>query len=258
MMLLAGIMLGVHAVGTMSYSSRIAGVTSRHLMFVSAIYNIPIFFVRMAQTLLLPLLTKWVEEASAAGIDVESDMRWILFAGTIGTLLGALGIPLMNRLLVALSRHVEEDKTGLTGMVSGFHWKNLFLRFQWPGTGVFRNLSHYRGLPWKVLLPTFVGIFLFSTGVLSACYAAYLIPAYRATAVSMAPVVNGISTAIMFTVVDPQLGLLTDRTLHGKVSEMEFKRIIVWIVVLRLLATLTAQIFFLPLAYGIVWASENL
>ena len=90
-------------------------------------------------------------------------------------------------------------------------------------------------------------------GVLASLYAGYLAPEFRVTASQLSAVVNGFATILLFALIDPQLSVMTDDVVEGKVSEPLFRRTIVWISLSRLIGTLLAQAIFLPAAAAIAW-----
>lgn len=56
------------------------------------------------------------------------------------------------------------------------------------------------------------------------------------------------ATILLFALIDPQLSVMTDDVVDGRVSEPLFRRTIVWISFSRLAGTLLAQVLFLPAA----------
>ena len=62
----------------------------------------------------------------------------------------------------------------------------------------------------------------------------------------------------MFIVIDPQLSVMNDEVVEGKISEPCFRKAIVWLVGSRLVGTLLAQLLLVPAAYLIVYVAEKL
>ena len=94
---------------------------------------------------------------------------------------------------------------------------------------------------------------LLAVGVLASLYAGYQNPEYRVTASQLSAVINGFATILLFALIDPQLSVMTDDVIEGRVSEALFRRTIVWISLSRLAGTLLAQALFLPSAQVIAW-----
>jgi hypothetical protein len=92
--------------------------------------------------------------------------------------------------------------------------------------------------------------------VVASLYAGYLNPDFRVTASQLSAVVNGFATILLFALIDPQLSVMTDDVVEGRVSEPLFRRTIVWISLSRLAGTLLAQLLFLPSAQAIAWVAN--
>lgn len=117
-----------------------------------------------------------------------------------------------------------------------------------PSFSHLRNLGKERGVGWGVLLANCLAQALITVGVLASLYAGYLNPEFRVTASQLSAVINGFATILLFALIDPQLSVMTDDVVEGRVSEALFRRTIVWISFSRLAGTLLAQLLFLPSA----------
>ena len=99
---------------------------------------------------------------------------------------------------------------------------------------------------------------LWTVGVFAALYAGYLKPEFRATASNLSSIVNGLATILMFVLIDPQLSVMTDDVVDGRMSEPCFRRAIVWLVGSRCAGTLVAQVLLVPAAALIAYLAERL
>ena len=117
-----------------------------------------------------------------------------------------------------------------------------------PGLRHLRELVQPRGVGWGVLLANCLAQALLTVGVIASLYAGFLNPEFRVTASQLSAVVNGFATILLFALIDPQLSVMTDDVMDGKVSEALFRRTIVWISISRLAGTLLAQALLLPAA----------
>ena len=95
-----------------------------------------------------------------------------------------------------------------------------------------------------------------TVGVVASLYAGYLAPEFRVTASQLSAVVNGLATILLFALIDPQLSVMTDDVVAGKVDEPMFRRTIVWLSLSRVAGTLLAQLLFVPAALLVVWAAR--
>ena len=112
-----------------------------------------------------------------------------------------------------------------------------------------KGLVRNRGVGWGVLLANCLAQALITVGVVASLYAGYLNPEFRVTASQLSAVINGFATILLFALIDPQLSVMTDDAVEGRVSEALFRRTIVWISLSRLAGTVLAQVLFLPSAY---------
>ena len=95
---------------------------------------------------------------------------------------------------------------------------------------------------------------IWTVGVFSALYAAYLRPDLRVTSSELSAIINGVATILMF--IDPYLSMLTEEVAEGKVTEPYFRRSIVWLTGSRVMGTIAAQLLLIPAAFSIVAIAE--
>ena len=84
----------------------------------------------------------------------------------------------------------------------------------------------------------------------------YLRGEFRVTASQLSAVINGLATILLFALIDPQLSVMTDDVVEGRVDEPLFRRTIVWISFSRLAGTALAQLLLLPAAMAIAWVAN--
>jgi hypothetical protein len=99
---------------------------------------------------------------------------------------------------------------------------------------------------------------LLTVGVFASMYAGFLRPELRVTANNLSPVVNAVSTILLFVLIDPYLSLLTDDVVAGRASEAHFRRCIVMLGGSRLAGTILAQLILVPAAKLIVVVADRL
>jgi hypothetical protein len=109
------------------------------------------------------------------------------------------------------------------------------------------------GVSWTVLLANALAQALLTVGVVASLYAGYLAPEFRVTASQLSAVINGFATILLFALIDPQLSVMTDDVVEGRIDEPLFRRTIVWISFSRLVGTVLAQALFLPAAALVAW-----
>lgn len=253
----------INLIGTLAYSARIAGVRTRRIALAFTLFNAFVLVSRTANTFQLPILTKRIERNVLAGATAGalSDLRWLLLAASLATIVGALLTPTAQRLFThgvrALARRRSLPRL-------------LFAALSPQGLGVLRAsvtvpsrtnvtvLGPRTGAPLGVLLLNGAATAAWTVGVFAATYAAYLAPDLRSTAGSLSAVVNGVATILLFLLVDPWLAVLTDDVVEGRASDAQFRRSVVGLLGSRLAGTLAAQLLLVPAAGLIAAAARQL
>jgi len=250
----------IHLISTLSYAVRIAGVRTGRIAVSFAIFNILVLVSRTSNTFQGPLLAKHVEQNIRQGTfsGVEADFRWLLVAASLASLVGLLLIPTFQRLF---ARAIETLSTYRSV-------PRLLLRaLSRSGFRQFRNAVSIpakenlgaltlRQAPRSILLSNAVATALLTVGVFASLYAGYLRPDLRVTANNLSPVINALSTILLFMFIDPYLSLLTDDVIAGKATEAYFRRCIVLFALSRLVGTIVAQLILVPAARLIAVAAE--
>jgi hypothetical protein len=106
-----------------------------------------------------------------------------------------------------------------------------------------RGCSHEAYRPWTV-------------GVFASLYAGYLKPDLRVTCANLSSVINGLATVVLAVIIDPQVSIMTDDVVDGRLSENNFRRAITTLAGARVLGTLCAQAMLVPAALIIVRVAE--
>lgn len=246
----------IHLIGTLAYALRIAGVRTGRIALSFALFNLLVLISRTANTFQGPLLAKHVEENILRGTlsSAESDFRWLLLAATLASVAGAFLIPSFQRLFtraIEEFNHYRSIPRLVAGGLSRFSLNGVRELARLP---VRENLSRlsWRRAPVTIVLYNLLATALLTVGVFSSLYAGYLNPELRVTANSLSPVVNGLSTILLFVYIDPFLSLLTDDVVAGKATESYFRNCVVLFVISRLAGTVLAQAMLVPAAKIIV------
>lgn len=243
----------INLIGTLAYAARIAGVRTRRIAMSFALFNILVLVSRTSNSFLGPFLAKRIESriGGGGGDALYGDFQLVLGSATLAVALGIVLVPTSQRLFAAAIGYFQEHRstaklilktaspTGLKAVRDAVHPPSLthlgYLRLP-------------RGVGWGVLMANCLAQALITVGVVASLYAGYLNPEFRVTASQLSAVINGFATILLFALIDPQLSVMTDDAVEGRVSEALFRRTIVWISLSRLAGTLLAQALFLPAA----------
>jgi hypothetical protein len=246
----------IHLISTLSYALRIAGVRTGRIAVSFALFNLLVLVSRTSNTFQGPLLAKHIEQNIARGTleHSEADFRWLLLSAALATIVGALLIPTFQRLFtkaIEEFNHYRSIPRLVAGGVSHFSLRGMRGLMSLPAKENLTRLS-LKKAPVSIIIYNVFATALLTVGVFASLYAGYLNPELRVTANSLSPVVNGISTILLFIYIDPYLSILTDDVGTGKVAESYFRTSVVLFVLSRLAGTLIAQLMLLPAASIIV------
>ncbi|MGB9182218.1 MAG: lipid II flippase Amj family protein [Pyrinomonadaceae bacterium] len=253
----------IHLISTLSYALRIAGVRTGRIAVSFALFNVLVLVSRTSNTFQGPLLAKHVERNILRGdmASAQADFRWLLLAASLATLVGALLIPTFQRLFTKAIDAFSVYRSVPRLLFKSFSLSGLRqMRDAAAVPAVRENLSQlsFQQAPLRIILFNVVATALITVGVFASLYAGYLNPSLRVTANSMSPVINGLSTILLFVYIDPYLSILTDDVVGGRASGAFFRRCVLLFVLSRFIGTILAQFILLPSAKLVVFAAEHL
>ncbi len=276
----------IHLIHTLVYAVRISGVRTRRLATAFSLFNVIFLFASTANTIQAPLLSSIMENVVKAGQtltgvripddqliyqpayqlmlgSLEQDIRFIIIAATVGTLIGAFLIPAFVHIFTRAIFLFEETGSvpRMIGMI--LFSPRRFLRatgqIYLPRRGSLKLAATRKlAIPKTFLLLNIVVTGVYTTGVLSAIYAGALFPSYRSTATLLSAVVNGIATILAATVVDPTAAAITDQAVRGDRDEEDVKQMALYLTVTRIFGTVLAQLIFVPAAHLVKFAASLL
>ncbi len=253
--------MAINLIGTLAYAARIAGVRTRRIAMSFALFNVLVLVSRTSNSFLGPFLAKRIESriAGGGGEALLGDFQLVLASASLAVLAGIFLVPTAQRLFAGAIGHFQEHRSTLRMILHSASPEGLrSVRDAWtpPHVSQLRQLAKPKGVGWGVLLANCLAQALITVGVLASLYAGYLNPEFRVTASQLSAVINGLATILLFALIDPQLSVMTDDVIEGRLSEALFRRTIVWISISRLAGTLLAQAVFLPAAQLIAWIAN--
>jgi hypothetical protein len=252
----------INLIGTLAYSARIAGVRTRRIAMSFALFNILVLISRTSNGFLGPFLAKRIETrlASGGGEALLGDFRMVLMSASLAVFLGIALVPTGQRLFARAIGHFQMHRSTARLLLRSATPSGLCTirdSVTMPRVRHLREMVRARGVGWGVLLANCLAQALLTVGVLASLYAGYLNPEFRVTASQLSAVINGFATILLFALIDPQLSVMTDDVVDGRVGEALFRRTIVWISFSRLAGTILAQLLFLPSAHAIAWVANH-
>jgi hypothetical protein len=273
LLILFGLTFIINLVGSLAYSVRIAGVRTMRIAVSFSMFNILVLVSRTANSFQSPMLAKRVEShiavVGAVGSQVAAgsrlaesglaDFRWLIGAASLATLCGALLTPTLQRLFARGVDSFAEHRSLPRLMFRAFSAAGLA---QIRGALVLPRAANVSALfsrsriSISVIAMNMIATAVWTVGVFASIYAGYLNPQLRSTASNLSGIINGLSTILLFIVVDPYLSLVTDDVIKGRATEPFFRRSVVWLLASRLGGTLLAQLLLVPAAMAITAAAR--
>jgi hypothetical protein len=240
----------IHAIDTLSYSVRLAGIKTKRLAMALSLFNIIVLVARTANMIQAPLLGSMVDRAIAYGQVslLLKDFRMIIFSATVGSIVGVALIPsfveIFSKGIMALERAGSVPVLISSAVYHG-SFKKLKKSFKKPGISLLKRLRLDK-IPPTFLILNLIITSVSTIGVLSAIYAGALLPDYRITASQLSGIINGTATILLAVLVDPQAAMITDQTLQGIRERQEANTMVVLLVAGKIFGTLLSQLIFLP------------
>ena len=235
---------------------------TRRIAISFSLFNILILFSRTSNSFQGPFLAKRIESrllAEHASSPLLHDFRWLLFTTTVATLAGAVLVPTFQRLFSGAVRQFQTHRSVMRLAQLGFTPRGMaFLKgaIHMPSVPNMTRLSSSAGVSPGVIALNIFAMSLWTLGVFASLYAGYLKPELRVTCSNLSSVVNGLATIMMFVFIDPQVSLMTDDVVEGRLSDGRFRCAITSLIGARFAGTLLAQFLLVPSALLITRVAE--
>ena len=250
----------IYLIGALAYAARIAGVRTRKIAVSFALFNVLVLVSRIANSIQGPFLAKRIEVTLLnGGAALFWDFQILMFSATLAAVTGTLMVPTVQRLFTRSIQHFHVNRSIPKLMMHAFARGGLgYLKDSVTAP----SMEHVKGFKEKsvvslkvVALNVAAQAFL-AVGVFASLYAGFIAPEFRGTALSLSAVINGFATILLFVLIDPQLSVMTDDVVEGRISEASFRRAVVWLAASRILGTALAQALLLPAAMLIAWIAS--
>ncbi|WP_426333051.1 lipid II flippase Amj family protein [Paenibacillus silvae] len=246
----------IHAADSLSYALRLGGLRTRRIALAISLAGILLLVSRTSNMAQGPMIGSLVDTAArGANPHFAAQLHWLMGAATIGTAIAIFCFPTMVKLSSRMVVHFEAAGS-IPGMV-----RNLLKRSK------IRNAAYYitppswqmakrlvqHGMPRRLMLLNVAVTAIYTTGVLSSLYSAYLYPAQAVAASQSTGLINGMATILLTILIDPRISLLSDRSIRGEIRLDRMNQIYGCMLISRLFGTMVAQVLLIPLAYWIGW-----
>ncbi|MFE5318553.1 lipid II flippase Amj family protein [Paenibacillus sp. NPDC056579] len=248
--------LVIHAVETLSYALRLAGVRTGKLAVALSLTGIVVLLSRTSNLVQGPMMGSVIDQAKRdPSVSLEAQMHVMIAGASLGTLLAIVLFPTAVRISAKMITRLE-----VTGSLPKLVRDSVSIRslkyagrqFKLPTWSMLSRLR-VGGVPKRLMLLNMLITGIYTVGVLSALYASFLMPEYSIAASQSSGLVNGIATILMTMLVDPQIALLTDRAMNGQASMSSISKMYGWLMFSRFCGTWLAQLLLVPCTLLIQW-----
>jgi hypothetical protein len=261
LLIICGLTFVIHVIATLAYAVRIAGVRTRRIAVSFSLFGVIALVSRIANAFQGPFIAKRVELDIARHLErgLLADFRLFLMMATVATVVGTLLIPTFQRYFSRAVEHFQANRSISRLLLHIFSRGGIsYLRdgVRLPSRHNVTQLASGTGVSRKVIALNVFAMAVWTVGVFASLYAGYLKPDLRVTCANLSSVINGFATVVLAVVIDPQVSIMTDDVIEGRLSENGFRRAITTLAGARVFGTLCAQFMLVPAALIIVRVAE--
>ena len=242
----------IYLIGALAYAARIAGVRTRKIAVSFALFNVLVLVSRAANSFQGPFLSKRIElNLLNNGEALFWDFQVLMFSATLAAIVGTLLVPTVQRLFTRAIMHFHANRSIPKLMLHVFARGGLnYIKTSVtiPSTEHVKGFKEKSVVSLNVILLNIAAQAFLTVGVFASLYAGFIAPEFRVTALSLSAVINGVATILLFVLIDPQLSIMTDDVVEGRISEAQFRRAVVWLAGSRIVGTALAQLLLVPAA----------
>ena len=262
----------VQAIQIGAYAARLAGVRTGRIATSISLFNLFVTASRLATliyTLMLgPLSDKagnavktlvsrhpqLPDTASLVGQiqhTFEWQLRLIIVAGTVGTIVGSLMLPMFTYLYVRGVRSFEQTKSLPHSLARLFDPRVLWdvlTHLRVPHYSEIFSFST-RNIPRRLLIFNVVVTGIYAIGVVAAYYASVLDVNVARTAIGISGIINGIGTVAFTFFVDPTSSIIVDEAVKGERPHEEVKAMVFYLSLTAIIGWLVSQVLLWPAAW---------
>lgn len=248
---------------TIAYSMRYAGLKTKQIAISMSFVTATLLITRLSNMCQAPFLGLMVDQAILNGFNHSTSnlifsFRLVILAAACGVIFGMCLTPSMVRIFQhGILSFLKGGSLPLLVLKLFHPRKFLFCLslFSFPKFSMFRNIVLSQ-LPKGFLLANIGVASIHCIGVMCALLAGAFLPDYRATAIQLSGIVNGIATILLTMFVDPPGARVTDEAVHGKRDISHVKSVVFFMQLGKLLGVLCiSQFLLIPLSRYIMWVA---
>lgn len=272
----------VQAIQIGAYAARLAGVRTGRIATSISLFNLFVTASRLATLVytlmlgplsdragnavkaLLPKGTHTVMSPATQSViaaiqqTFEGQLRLIILAGTLGTILGSLLLPMFTYMYVRGVRSFERTKSLPHSLFRLFDLRvmgDILAHVRVPNLSELRSFSP-RNIPRRLLVFNVVVTGIYAIGVVAAYYASVLDVNVARTAIGISGIINGIGTVAFTFFVDPTSSIIVDEAVKGERPHDEVKAMVFYLALTAIVGWILSQIILFPAAKTIAFVAH--
>ncbi|HVS46051.1 MAG TPA: DUF2837 family protein [Verrucomicrobiae bacterium] len=269
-----GVNIVIQAIQIGAYAARLAGVRTGRIATSIALFNLFVTASRLATlvyTLMLGPLSDRAGSAVkalalkgphslppsvalAAVAQVQHTFEWqlraIILAGLLGTILGSLLLPMFTYMYVRGVRSFERTRSLPHSLARLFDFRvigDILKHVTIPSFVEIRSFSA-RNIPRRLLIFNVVVTGIYAIGVVAAYYASVLDVNVARTAIGISGIVNGIGTVAFTFFVDPTSSIIVDEAVKGERPHEDVKSMVFYLALTAIIGWVLCQFILWPAA----------
>lgn len=252
----------IQAIQIGAYAARLAGVRTGRVATSISLFNLFVTASRLA-TLIYTLMLGPLADHAGRAVRIapfgampaiqhtfELQLRMIIVAGTAGTLLGSLLLPMFTYMYVRGVRSFERTRSLPHSLVKLFYPRVIVGILRHVRLPSLREVFSFspRHIPKRLLVFNVVVTGIYAIGVVAAYYASVLAPAVARTAIGTSGLINGIGTIAFTFFVDPTSSIIVDEAVKGERPHEDVKAMVFYLALTAIIGWVLSQLILWPSA----------
>lgn len=247
-----------------AYAARLAGVQTKRIATSISLFNLFVTAGRLANLFMVFFVGPLSDQAANAVTRLAGDtagaamwqhafevqLRLIVLGGTAGMVVFALLLPMFTYLF-RRGVHSFEARGSIPHSLVRLGAPSVIgqvLQAQRLPSWEEIRAFDWRWIPKRLLIFNTVVMCVYAIGVQASYLASVLDVHWRATAIGLSGVINGVGTIAFTLFVDPTSAMITDQAIHGKRTVEEVRSMVFYLSLTAIVGTLLSQAIFYPAA----------
>ncbi len=244
-----------------AYAARLAGVRTGRIATSISLFNLFATASRLATLVYTLMLGPLADHAGnavrlyhaaipAIQQSFELQLRLIIVAGTVGTVLGSMLLPTFTYVYVRGVRSFERTRSLPHSLARLFYPRvilDIVRHIRIPALGELRSFSP-RHIPKRLLIFNVIVTGVYAIGVVAAYYASVLDITVARTAIGISGIINGIGTVAFTLFVDPTSSIIVDEAVKGERPHEEVKSMVFYLALTAIIGWILSQLILWPSA----------